>query len=366
VKTDDISFNLGMKPSYRCNGTYFDSETGKDMFYYTDHSTNKCIKIFDTDFNLTNVVKLDSIPDRRLIRGLQIVNRDIIVIIGGYHPVEFIYVVNFEGKVIKSIELKSLIEADTNDIQLDNPSRDVDFYSNGKVYLKYEFNSKNYFDDYSYNKILHADSMVMNYPFMVSIPFDTVPHTYQKLFDNINKENYNYGYAIDDYACYSIVNGKLFMPIGHNSKLYIADLKTNEIEKILNISSKYTQTGFNIEEYKYSIENHHDLKLDEHIRFHSIAGGFSSIVWDKYRKVYYLVIHHSNPDFDSKKGPYFAKTFSIQILDESFNKKGETKFLTEDYWQFDTRVSPKGLLIQKRGEDYDKNIQKYTLFTISD
>jgi glycosyltransferase involved in cell wall biosynthesis len=185
---------------------------------------------------------------------------------------------------------------------------------------------------------------------------------FNKLFHNIYKENYNYGYAINDYANYCIENNKLFMPIGHNAKLYIANLQADTIETILDIFSKYTKTGFDINDYKFSKDRYADLKLKEFIQTISISGGFWSVVWDKYRKVYYFFIRYLNPGFTGKEPPYDAKTFSIQIFDESFNKKGETKLSTKDYWYKDVRVCPKGLLIENMKRNEDKKIKNYTLF----
>ena len=366
IKGDDVSFHLGWKPSYRCNGTYFDSKIGKDLFYFTEYNTNKCMKLFDEDFNLINTIKLDSLPNRGMIRAMQVIDHDTILVLCGFRPVEFAYLVNFEGKVVGEVNFESPIKQDTNNIQLDHSSGDVDFYYDGNIYMKYTFNESHYFANYSYDLVTHSDSMMMDYPFMVSINLDNNPITLDKLFDNIYKENYKYGYAIDSYARYCIANGKLFMPIGHNANLYVADLKTKQIEKVLKVSSKYTQTGFDIEDYKFAPDHYKDLKHDEYIHSSSIAGGFYSVIWDKYRKVYYFVIKHSCSDYNPQKKRYHPDSFSIQVFDENFNKKGETKFLVKDYWYGESLINSKGLLVQKRNASDDKGIKGYSLFTISD
>jgi hypothetical protein len=332
-----------------------------DMFYFADIYTNKCVKIFDSDFNLKATIPLDNVPNRVDIRCLQVIAQDSIIMLNLKD--NNIYLCDFNGTITNSNVV--FIE---DSMEFDTPSSDVTGIYKSKMYLKYCINRSQLFSNPSYftndELIKHTDSVILDYPYMTSIDLfsnDTI-NVINKLFYNVYKENFSYGYAIDDYPHYHIANGKLFMPIGHNGKLYIADLDTEKIERIIQIKSKYTKIGFDMEDFKYSPTNYLNSKFEQFKYFSYNAGGVKSVVWDRYRKLYYFYVQHYSKEM------YAAKEFSIQIFDESFNKKGEVTLDNHKYYS-SMFVCPKGLLINSNrieSKDYDKNIQKYTLFTISD
>jgi hypothetical protein len=360
-KVKEISFNLGIDATPGCFGSYFDNITGQDIFYFADVFTHKSIKILDADFNPTNTIPLNNIPYLQEVRQVQVVAKDTIVVLS-FPQVQRIYLCDFSGKITKTINSERL-NADTLEFDF---SYETGGYYNSKVYLKYSINRRSFFDNpsYSYEFVKHKDSLILDYPYMASIDLfkDASQNILHTLFDNIYKENFKYGCAIDDYSHYYIANGKLFMPIGHNGRLYIVDLNTEKIEKVLTIESKHTKIGFDIEKFRYTSENYEDLKLEQYEYFLYNAGGVKSVAWDRYRKLYYFYVQHYSKEM------YAAKECSIQIFDENFNKKGEITLDNRKYYS-NMLVCPKGLLINSNrieSKDYDKNIQKYTLFTISD
>ena len=354
-KEKELSINVGF--TSRFEGTYYDKTLNKDLFYYSDVVTYDCVKIFDDDFRLIRAIKLDNIPYLDMARDLEVISNDSILITVG-NPVQLIYVVNFEGKIINRIFTRKLQGIDTNNYTMDVALFYKKIYANSKVYLKHRpYRDVNkYYLDYGYASKI--DSILMVSPYIASINLDTNSTKINKLFYSIYKENYDYGDVIDDMANYCIANNKLFLPILHNGKIYVIDLFTDNIEKVFTLSSKYTNIGFvNKKKTRSNYIEVSDQILETQLYY---SGGFSNIIWDKYRKLYYIIITHET------KERLKSKTFSVQVCDEKFNKIGEYKFDFKKYDIYNLQVCKDGLLIKTNQQDkeYDKKICKYNLFSI--
>lgn len=347
--------------SCRFRGDYLDKTTNKTNFYFSDPSTNKCMKIFDDKFNLIRTIRLDSIPYSDYIKVIQVIANDSIIISVG-EPIAFIYVLNFDGRIKRTIKVKDWLKVYNNNFGIESALFTNNIYENSRFYVKYTVSRdyEKYYYTPDYNYIYKIDSMVMKSPYIASFTLDSLSPNINTYVENLYQDNYKYGYDIDEMPEYYLSNNKLFIPIFHNGKLYIFNLINKKIEKKLIISSKYTNIGFNNK--KKEKENIFVSAEQMQYKFNN-AGKLYSLIWDNYRQVYYFIIRHS-----SKEEKKF-KTFSIQVYDEQFNKKGETKFDNYNKYKLsDLKVVKEGLLINSNNLDndnYEKNVEKYTLFTIN-
>ncbi|MDR1847574.1 MAG: DUF4221 domain-containing protein [Bacteroidales bacterium] len=377
VKDKDVFFKTECMAICRTSGVYFDSTLNKDLFYCTDILTNKCIKIFDFDCNLVKTIKLDSIPKLDYMCIVQVVSNDTVIMLGNqdgnpYYQ-DMIYVCDFNGRLKKTVVFpRDYYKSDYKSDYYKKPSIGNNIYYNNKVYLK------NIVEDYwYYNKnnmtpetTCIMDSLIMNSAYMAAIDLsDTTTNLIQPLFDSIYRENFEKGYIVEGNSFYHIANNKLFLPIGHNGKVYVVNLDTQKIERTFQLTSKYTGIGFN---YKMFVEGKEKSVYPARDFLTHKAGGFvERIIWDKYNKLYYVAISHENKqDVDYNKiETMAASTFSILIYDENFNIKGEEVLPRKYLWYAATiLVSPKGLWFQTgkyTDKDYDKNFQKFTLYRIN-
>ena len=372
TKMEDKYVDLGFASSPRCDGTFFNRLTGEQMYYYSNIFTTKCVKIFDSNFQLKATIPLNDFPDRQNIRWIQVIAQDTVAILC-YRGIDVVYVCDFSGKITRTIDTHGMKEGD---MHFETPmASGTSLYHDSKLYLKYALNkSKLYHShDQNYETYKKSDSMLMDCPYMVSIDLFTndSAQVFNKLFYNIYKENYEYGDAIyDDGGYHFIANDKLFMFIGHNGKLYIVDLQTQQIEKIITLESDHTKIGYSMKPYRYTPDSYTEHKGKQHSFLWYNASNITSIAWDRHKKQYYISIQHLFPipfeHTDSWWSKRKSQTYSILVLDENFEKKGEAIMPLIG----SIKVHPRGILIENTmsntDKEYDKNVKKYTLFAIGD
>jgi hypothetical protein len=101
-----------------------------------------------------------------------------------------------------------------------------------------------------------------------------------------------------------------------------------------------------------------------------LRDGYTSCLYDKYRKVYYLIFTKGRELFDvnGSRATVDDKVFSIIILDESFNSLGET-ILKENKYFRNFLVTKEGLLVSNanpKNVNLDEDILSFTLFKLSE
>lgn len=361
MEQHNVEIKLNTNFSARFRGEYFDSKAKQNYYFYADPITYKCAKIFDTNFYVIDTIPLTNIPYSDHIKTIQILGNDTIFVSVG-DPILFIYLLNFEGKIIKTINTSDWAAKYSNKFSIATPLFQNKAYENFKFYTKYYLkrDDNKYYYTPDFNYILKIDSMVMNSPFLASFTIDSESLVITTHLDNIYKENYNYGYYIDEMPEFYLFNNKAIIPIFHVGKIYVYDLNKNLIEKQFKITSRYTKIGFKSK--KKEKNNIGEMSAEQVLYKFHYAGKLQSLIWDRYQNVYYFIIRHQ-----TKEERKF-KTFSIIVFDDKFNFKGETKFDDYNKYKFsDLKVTSKGLLINSNNlnhENYEKGIEKYTLFTI--
>ncbi|MCM1110374.1 MAG: DUF4221 domain-containing protein [Clostridium sp.] len=82
---------------------------------------------------------------------------------------------------------------------------------------------------------------------------------------------------------------------------------------------------------------------------------YSGIVYDRYRQLYYRIVLHPYPNYDAEnlREECRKKPVSIVILDNEFNKVGETILPDKLYYASNVFVTNEGLNIQAVSDDDD-------------
>ena len=201
----------------------------------------------------------------------------------------------------------------------------TDFF-NGKLLLKI-------------NLITGENKLLINYP------------------DKMRK-GIDYGKYISSYL---IKDNKILISFPVDHYLYLYDFDGNIIKKIY-CKSKYlnkfapydsTQTFINGYSRKFEFKN----------------GNYSSILYDKYRNLYYRVVRHNMKLKNGNRvNSYFDGKWSIIVMDSNFNILGEQVFAAKKYFYINILITKDGLLVSlsnPSNSDYDKNFYKYELFKIN-
>lgn len=89
---------------------------------------------------------------------------------------------------------------------------------------------------------------------------------------------------------------------------------------------------------------------------------YSGIVYDPFRGLYYRLVLHPFKDYDvnNLRNDCRKKPVTIVILDEKFNKIGETRLPDNLYISGNTIVTKEGLCIQVHSDDDD--FMKFAIF----
>lgn len=345
----------------RFSGTFYSNKISADVIYFADLVTHKKINIFEQNGNLIEKIDVKAIPYLESSWGFEMISNDTIIITVG-NPIQLIYILNDKAEIVKQIVISEIQGNEKDKYTLDAPYQRT-LYNNSKIYLSYRhFKDKEHFyTDYLYSRT-YNDSLIQS-PYITSIDIiekKTVPY-------NIFHGIYNKSFSKDDSDIqniqnFVIANNNIFFPIIYNSKVYIYNIETERLVKEIKLESKFTEMGYTL--LKCNKDNYIDVENKMTDNMYHYSGSLKYILWDKYRKLYYFIIRHET------KEKFKYKSFSIQIYDEKFNLKSEQLF---DYNKYNIDVNAflvtkEGLMINcnnKESKNYEKNIEKYTLFNIN-
>lgn len=178
-------------------------------------------------------------------------------------------------------------------------------------------------------------------------------------FPNIYRQGKDY-YAFNSYGVLN-ENNQLIFSFEIDPNLYVYN--KDSFTAILPAKSRYLDDGF--EEF----DTTQVMDLNYVSKYQIISGKYSQIIYDKFRNLYYRMVHHKqqheNPDGTINE--YFDKEWSIIIMDASFNILDEIKMESRKYYFNNILVTQDGLLISNNHElnaHYTPNKFSFSLFKI--
>jgi len=314
--TDTITFTIDFFPKLRCSGSYFDKKHSRTLIYFSEPTTRKVLKIFDD-----NALELYSV---NLEKAEKYLNGDVYnltffsldtIVLSGFYNNRLAYI-NAQGELWKTAELNNLLQKDEFWYELHPASNNGNMRKENALllYSSYIDNPntssklsiyqwyKNYFESYSFFYIDNVFADTLSGEFKV-----------KGLYKNL----YNKLYGFSEPNFYGIVNEKIFVFTMYSDHFFVFDATTFELIKKVQLHSDYTKIGIEpIELTEKNINTYQDV-LNKKTRR---VGYVKDILYDEKTKNYLLQLHHENFDrFRSNK-------FSILLLDENFNKKGEVSF----------------------------------------
>ena len=177
--TFDLNYNSN--PNYR--GVIYDEYLKKELVYFADPSTNKCIKFFDLNSNLIDSISLkQSLLVLNEIEGIIVYNRDTILLNAPYSN-KMVYI-NRKGDVFKKIDLNKVVKDSLGNLYEFHPSyltKPIKDYRN--LILNCEWRS-NYLDerteivpqkDFDYLKYYYKKCFKSPYFINILNTFDSLP-----------------------------------------------------------------------------------------------------------------------------------------------------------------------------------------------
>jgi hypothetical protein len=148
---------------------------------------------------------------------------------------------------------------------------------------------------------------------------------------------------------------------GIDPNIYVVDFESGQMKAFL-AKSDFFRAIRPMNSTKVSAEDNMKYYIENDI--------YDVIVWDEYRKVYYRFARQGIPYVINKSGQIANgenKPCSIIILDENFNKIGETILPVGKYFVRDFFVCSKGLFISNShylNPELDESQMSFTIFKL--
>ncbi len=182
----------------------------------------------------------------------------------------------------------------------------------------------------------------------------TLPEKWLKTYDE--------GYALTGIQTelsqtYNTEKGKCVISYNVDESIYEVDMNTKNTKSYQANSCFFGEIPW----YKKSKAVQHDV--NDEFNYVTSQPHYSSIYYDKYRKMY---LRFAGTPNKNKKSEYDDKVwfiYSVIILNENFEKVGETK-LDENYQSSNLFVTEKGIYIKHYKKDDEHSY--FTLFTIQE
>jgi len=351
---DSLTFTIDFFPHLRCSGSYFDKKHNKTLIYFSEPTTRKELKIFDDQTNELYSIDLKEAVNylNGDVYNLTFFSKDTIVLSGFYN--NRLAYIDSQGELWKTAELTNLLQK--NDYQYEvHPTSSCGTIKKGKNLLLHT----------EYRGRIKSDTLINYYDNLVNWYKNSFESYHFFYVDNIFSDNlsgrfkvkelyknlYNKPYGFTEPKFYSIINDKIFVFTTYSDYFLIFDANTFELIKKVQLHSDYTKIGVDpIELNEKNIGSYQDV-LNQKARR---VGYVEDVLYDNKTKNYLLKLHHENFDrFRSNK-------FSIIILDEEFNKKGEIPFTNGKLKAFCPIQTDKGFMFysNNNGNKIDEQAPK--------
>jgi hypothetical protein len=164
--------------------------------------------------------------------------------------------------------------------------------------------------------------------------------------DMYKKGNWGIGTAFREVSNTYTPDRKMVLSFSADPDITVREIYENTEETFYAGSKHHTK----IQSLKKSVEQ---TTVDDEVRFYMENTVYHEIIYDKYNKLYYRFAHLPVYDGYSTRDFIHKKPISVIILDENFNKVGETLLPANKYYSRQCFVSPEGLHIQVLSDDDD-------------
>jgi hypothetical protein len=345
VVVGEKNFQLDSLSSPFINALSVFSHEGRDYFSFLNKEQNR-IYVYDMEFE---DIKYYTPFDREGPNGVGSVE--------GYHifnPDSILFLDSWTNKVSLTDKAGSLVEKFTMSGNMVSISPLLPVPRLGTTNPVHQYKGKFYFTGYSIGEFkLETNS---NRPVILSYDKSIKKVTYDLSYPDIYQD-VSWG-ATSYRAIYSDINPQtnhliISFPADHNLWFYNVE-NGNSFSKYA--GSQYFGDITSFHENKMFMER---KPLEE---FFGKNPSYSSVIYDKYREVYYRIADHPIQDYDESSRKTSVKKFSIIILNKDMEKIGETAIPHLSHSRLSYFISEEGFNLQKYQNNEDLLV--YTTFKL--
>jgi len=217
---------------------------------------------------------------------------------------------------------------------------------------KYLFNCYYYFADTVFPQSYYDHNN--NYPYFMEVDVSDSSHpaVSYRLPGFYTRFMPRYGMGIEG-AAYSINEHNTLLSSWYTDSIYVIDKKEMQIIKVIPVVSDYTKVR--VEPFVANDTVH--LADDELNTRLQTQGSIKNVIYDPYRKYYYITLLHSTTSEQRKKN----SPWSFIVLDSAFTRLGEVKMDENKYGAGILLVLEDGLLLKNQ----NRTPNEFQLYKIS-
>ena len=349
-----ISFDLKFRPRPIFHGVL--EEKQENIYYFSDVVSYKEVVFFNSKYEKIKTISLKEVAKEDNIGGIKPINSDSILVLSLH--TSNIYLVNQNGKILKKIILKSLIDVP---IEVNAPIAFIDGDVNSLLLansppLDSNFNSS---DMINSMKLSWNESNKRGYLIKVenALKDPKLSFCVKGFYSNFAKDDYLY----TESPHYLSLKNNIFILSCYSDSLYISERNSCTVEKKIPVKSKFTQLP--TEAVSINKDNVANSTHNVHLQ---TFGYVHDICYDEYRNVYYLSIVHKVPINATKEERGGSRAWSVLVLNEKFEALDEVKFEPKQFNHGFIIPVKKGILISNyKDRDSDDISTKFTLFKVN-
>ncbi|MDD2412864.1 MAG: hypothetical protein PHN55_12830 [Dysgonamonadaceae bacterium] len=372
-KVNDIEFNIGYTFVPRNAGICYDYTEKKELIYFANPISQKCIKFFTVDGKLNDSITLrNAIKELANIDGISVISKDTIIINSQY--TNRYVVVNRKGEVWLSVDMNELIDKTELNFyefgmsSVSNSSADKNtlmlnccWYYNKKDRMMNKEPKEEFANcQYVYNSLNESPYFFKVSGFLTSTP--TVSFGLKRFYKKIA----TYSGCSTESKKYSLIGDYTYVFSAFLNTILKVNTSTMKIEKRIEVNSDYTTIGTPMP--KITEESMYHLQ-DTVLINGRTKGLIARMYYSKEQEKYYVIVYHEVKNVKGLLEEDLRRHFSIIIYDKAFKKLHEEAFMDGVYLGWGALVTSQGLLIPKNNTNETKinnGKSTYTLFKYSD
>lgn len=368
-KVKDIEFNVGVTFVPRNSGICYDYTDKKELIYFANPISQKCIKFFTIDGQFNDSVSLKSASkELENIDGISVISKDTIVLNSQY-PNRYV-VINRKGEIWLSVDMNDLMDktepnyyeslisavsnssADKNTLMLS-----CSWYYNKKDRMMNK-EPKELFArcQYVYNSLNESPYFFKVSGYLTSKP--TVSLELKRFYKNIAE----YSGCSTESPKYSLIGDYTYVFSAFLNTILKVNTSTMKIEKRIEVNSDYTTIGTPMPKITEESLNH----LQDTSLFNGRTKGLiARMYFSKEQEKYYVIVYHEVKNAKGLSDEDLRRHFSVIIYDKAFTKLHEEAFMDGVYMGWGALVTSQGLIILKNNSNETKinnGKSTYTLF----
>lgn len=366
----EVTFQIGFQSSAKYTGVYYDKTLKKEIIYFAEPVTRKCLKTFDLFGNIIDSILLVNALDYLgEIEGISVISKDTIIVNSLY--TNKYAIINSQGKCWHTVDLNNAMQNINNNIYelytsvMPSSIKFQDFliFNCSWRYNSIDrLNNNEPANDLDYLKYFYKNTLHSPYFIKVNDYISQTPNVEFGLFSFYNQIS-EFPKVFVEPPFFKILNDKIFVFSTYSDFLFVVNPYDLEILEKIKITSRYTDIGIKAPSISMETIPYLEKIINDEAR---TKGYINRIYYNTIDKEYIVEVVHELKKDDVSKANIVFRPFSIIVFNESFTKYNEFNFPKDKYNGGFSALTQEGLMIAKKpnlkiqSNDHEKTFSIFT------